>query len=79
MFSGFFYGFYFLLSSSKSLKCKRKAVTEILISQKDIAKEVSKHNKLAAKRYMPAVCQSTNKHNMANTERNRHNTPKSCI
>lgn len=42
--------YFFFSSSSKSLKCSRSAVTDMLISQKDIAKEVSKHNKLAAKR-----------------------------
>ena len=44
-------GFFYLFSSSiKSLKCNRSADTEMLISQNEIPREMSKVNKLAPKR-----------------------------
>ena len=47
---GFLKIYFETFSSAKSLKCNRRAVTDILISQKEIPKEISRHNKLAPNR-----------------------------
>jgi len=42
-----FFVVYFGFTSIKSFKCKRSAVTEMLISQNEIPKEISKQSKLS--------------------------------
>ena len=60
-------------------RCKRSASTEIEISQNEIPREISKPNKLKPNRKMPEVCCSRNNNNILKTDKNKLNTPKSCM
>ena len=65
--------------SDKSLKCKRKAFTEMLISQNDKPSEINKLNKLNPKKYRLMACSSKNNRSIAKTDKNKHNTPAICM
>ena len=71
-----FFKYYFTF---KSLKCNRKAFTEILISQNESPNEINKLNNDNPKRYMPVICCPTKRSSIAKTDRNKHITPNNCI